>query len=101
MPVLILWRALSLSKCSSSASFGVVVMFESDSAVPSANDFSLWISSQIESDAETEFLFSAREKLDMSRRRQAAKLDIIAITCNIFSTLGWLVFMLCVGDFDG
>ena len=68
--------------------------FESDSAVPSANDFSLWISSQIESDAETEFLFSAREKLDMSRRRQAAKLDIIAITCNIFSTLGW--FSCCV-----
>ena len=67
--------------------------FESDSAVPSANDFSLWISSQIESDAETEFLFSEREKLDMSRRRQAAKLDIIAITCNIFSTLGWLVLM--------
>jgi len=55
-------------------------MFESDSAMPSANDFSLWISSQIESEAETEFLFSAREKLDMSRRRQAAKLDIIAIT---------------------
>jgi len=55
-------------------------MFESDSTVPSAKDFSLWISSQIESDAETEFLFSAREKLDMSRRRQAAKLDIIAIT---------------------
>ena len=76
-------------------------MFESDSAVPSANDFSLWISSQIESDAETEFLFSAREKLDMSRRRQAAKLDIIAITCKKIPTLGWLVFMLCVGDFDG
>ena len=75
-------------------------MFESDSAVPSANDFSLWISSQSESDAETEFLFSAREKLDMSRRRQAAKLDIIAITCNNILNIG-LVFMLCVGDFDG
>ena len=75
-------------------------MFESDSAVPSAKDFSLWISSQIESDAETEFLFSASEKLDMSRRRQATKLDKIAITCNNILNIG-LVFMLCGGDFDG
>ena len=59
-------------------------MFESAAAavVLSANDFSVSISLQIESDAEKEFLFSAREKLDMRRSRQAAKLDMIAITCN-------------------
>ena len=58
-------------------------MFESAAAaVLSANDFSVSISLQIESDAEKEFLFSAREKLDMRRSRQPAKLDMIAITCN-------------------
>ena len=56
-------------------------MFET-AAVLSANDFSVSISSQIESDAENDFLFSAREKLDMSSSSQAARLDMIAITCN-------------------
>jgi len=52
-----------------------------DSEALSSNDFSsLSISSKMESDAETKSLFSAREKLDMSRRRHAAKLDMIAIT---------------------
>jgi len=56
-------------------------MFESAAAaVLSANDFSVSTSSQMESDDEKEFLFSAREKLDMRRSRQAAKLDRIAIT---------------------
>jgi len=55
-------------------------MFESAAAALSANDFSVSISLQIESDAEKEFLFSAREKLDMRRSRQPAKLDMIAIT---------------------
>ena len=48
----------------------------------SAKDFSVSISIQIESDAEKDFLFSAREKLDMSSSSQAARLDMIAITCN-------------------
>lgn len=54
-------------------------MFESDAAaaVLRAKDFS---SSQMESDAETEFLFSTREKLEMRRRRKAAKVDMIANT---------------------
>jgi len=45
-----------------------------------AKDFSVSTSSQIESDAENDFLFSAREKLDMSSSSQAARLDMIAIT---------------------
>jgi len=56
-------------------------MFET-AAVLSATDFSVSISIQIESDAEKDFLFSAREKLDMSSSSQAARLDMIAITCN-------------------
>ena len=65
-------------------------MFDSAAAaaVLSANDFSVSTSSQMESDDEKEFLFSAREKLDMRRSRQAAKLDRIAITCNNILKLG-------------
>ena len=65
-------------------------MFESDAAaaVLRAKDFS---SSQMESDAKTEFLFSTREKLEMRRRRKAAKVDMIANTCNNVLKIGFML----------